>query len=492
MPLETGSFINDLTVTNPAASDPVGQGDDHLRLIKSCVQGSLPNLGGIIGQPRNQDSSTTISSTWNTGHIVVSATGTVVLTTPPVASITSGFYVDFTTLVNGQLQIVAGAGTTVNGLANVSVPQDTGGRLFYRGTNDWRVAQFPAGGATNTFPNNVFVGGTLSVSGATVLSTLKVNGGATFSSVANFQRGISISGSLVVTGDSVFTGNAVFTGSVSISAAAVFTGSLLSNGNAAFAGSVSISGQTFMKSNLQVDGPGVFTGSLSVSGVAIFDSAITGKSTMQLNGFGTFKDSVSISGGVAIGGALGVTGQLTQVGFATFKDSVSISGNCAMNTLSLNGGQIAFPAAQNASAGANVLDDYEEGTFTPTITFATPGNLNVVYSTQTAFYTKVGRAVHCLINIQTSTFTHTTASGNALIGTLPFTPQDTAPAATDAQNISLATHVYAVATTVGSSTSMLVVAMNHSNGASRQIIAAAQMPTAGTVIFNLQFTFRTT
>tara|TARA_Y100000310_G_scaffold343762_1_gene452904 strand:- start:528 stop:1970 length:1443 start_codon:yes stop_codon:yes gene_type:complete len=34
-------------------------------------------------------------------------------------------------------------------------------------------------------------------------------------------------------------------------------------------------------------------------------------------------------------------------------------------TLTLGSGQIAFPATQNASAGANTLDDYEEGTWTP-------------------------------------------------------------------------------------------------------------------------------
>src|SRR3990167_1606815 len=57
-------------------------------------------------------------------------------------------------------------------------------------------------------------------------------------------------------------------------------------------------------------------------------------------------------------------------------------------------GQIAFPATQNASADANTLDDYEEGTWTPVFTFATPGDLSVAYSTQQAIYTKIGRVVY--------------------------------------------------------------------------------------------------
>ena len=84
-------------------------------------------------------------------------------------------------------------------------------------------------------------------------------------------------------------------------------------------------------------------------------------------------------------------------------------------------GQIKFPASQNASANANTLDDYEEGTWTPVITFATPGNLNVVYSGQTGTYTKIGRLVSLYFNVSTSTFTHTTASGVLQITGAPFT-----------------------------------------------------------------------
>lgn len=50
-------------------------------------------------------------------------------------------------------------------------------------------------------------------------------------------------------------------------------------------------------------------------------------------------------------------------------------------------GQIAFPAAVNASAGANVLDDYEEGQWTPTL------GGTATYSTQGGSYIKFGRLV---------------------------------------------------------------------------------------------------
>ena len=52
---------------------------------------------------------------------------------------------------------------------------------------------------------------------------------------------------------------------------------------------------------------------------------------------------------------------------------------------------VAFPASQSASANANTLDDYEEGTFTPVLHAAT--NDNHTMSTQKGFYTKVGGLV---------------------------------------------------------------------------------------------------
>jgi hypothetical protein len=81
---------------------------------------------------------------------------------------------------------------------------------------------------------------------------------------------------------------------------------------------------------------------------------------------------------------------------------------------------VPFPATQVPDAGANVLDDYEEGIWTPVLTFATPGDLNVAYTSQAGRYTKIGRLVHASLLIVTSTFTHTTAGGNLRVTGLPF------------------------------------------------------------------------
>jgi hypothetical protein len=89
--------------------------------------------------------------------------------------------------------------------------------------------------------------------------------------------------------------------------------------------------------------------------------------------------------------------------------------------LTLSNGQLVFPAVQVASANANTLDDYEEGTWTPDFSFTTPGNLAKTYSTQVGWYLKVGGLVAVSFDLITSAFTHTTASGAIFIDGLPFT-----------------------------------------------------------------------
>jgi hypothetical protein len=46
MGLETGTYIDSLNSSNPTAGDAVSEGDDHLRLIKSTVKATFPNLSG--------------------------------------------------------------------------------------------------------------------------------------------------------------------------------------------------------------------------------------------------------------------------------------------------------------------------------------------------------------------------------------------------------------------------------------------------------------
>jgi len=73
--------------------------------------------------------------------------------------------------------------------------------------------------------------------------------------------------------------------------------------------------------------------------------------------------------------------------------------------LTLASGQIKFPASQNASADANTLDDYEEGTWTPVWSPATTNFASITYAADTGGrYTKIGRLVYVQFFIQVSSY----------------------------------------------------------------------------------------
>lgn len=46
--LETGTYISDLVATNPLSSDLASTSDDHIRLVKSTVKATFPNINGAV------------------------------------------------------------------------------------------------------------------------------------------------------------------------------------------------------------------------------------------------------------------------------------------------------------------------------------------------------------------------------------------------------------------------------------------------------------
>lgn len=49
MGLEAATYIHELDPSNPVgASDPKAQGDDHIRMLKSSLQNTLPNVEGVV------------------------------------------------------------------------------------------------------------------------------------------------------------------------------------------------------------------------------------------------------------------------------------------------------------------------------------------------------------------------------------------------------------------------------------------------------------
>lgn len=104
---------------------------------------------------------------------------------------------------------------------------------------------------------------------------------------------------------------------------------------------------------------------------------------------------------------------------------ITLPGDITLSTGNLipatAGKGIDFSANTGAAGMASeLLDWYEEGTWTPVITCVTPGDLAITYSRQIGTYTRIGDKVIVNFSIATSAFTHTTASGSLSVTGLPF------------------------------------------------------------------------
>lgn len=151
----------------------------------------------------------------------------------------------------------------------------------------------------------------------------------------------------------------------------------------------------------------------------------------------TFTGAVKIAAGSAAAPALTFTGDLNTGIFSPGADTLAFveGGTEAMRidssgrllvgttTTTANGGVlqvsngITFPATAVACIDVNTLDDYEEGTWTPTI-IGTSTAGTATYAVQNARYTKTGRVVSIEILLNWSAGTGT---GNLRISGLPFT-----------------------------------------------------------------------
>ena len=123
-----------------------------------------------------------------------------------------------------------------------------------------------------------------------------------------------------------------------------------------------------------------------------------------------------------------VTGGTARFTVESDGDVTVEAGDCNLtdgNLVVAAGHGIDFSADANAAGmSSELLDDYEEGTFTPNLTFATPGTSSFEYSLQTGFYTKVGRLVHYRMELRLSSFSKGTGTGDLRVEGFPFTTAD--------------------------------------------------------------------
>ena len=107
------------------------------------------------------------------------------------------------------------------------------------------------------------------------------------------------------------------------------------------------------------------------------------------------------------------TATLATLTTPSFASTIGVGGTTAANT----GAGISFPATQSASSDANTLDDYEEGTWTPTV------GGTATYTDRYGYYTKVGNLVTVVLKVQINTIG---TGGVYTITSLPFAARSVA------------------------------------------------------------------
>ena len=174
----------------------------------------------------------------------------------------------------------------------------------------------------------------------------------------------------------------------------------LGDKNYAMSGALSVTGNITTTGNLKIN-DGANIGSTSdADAISISSTGVT-----------TFSQRDIHSGGITIadGG---------EIGSASDADAITIAsgGGVTFAEVANVDKGIKFPGTQVASTDANTLDDYEEGTFTPTISGSTSGTGTL--SSANGRYTKIGRMVFCELSYTISN--KGTISGTIVIGGFPF------------------------------------------------------------------------
>jgi len=374
------------------------------------------------------------------GLVFVAPTSALTVTVANEATDTSCF-INFTTAATGDLGIKSNANLTFN--SNTGVLTSASAVLTTADINGGTLDGVTIGGASAAgadftsveTTDNVAIGGSVSDTVALritgTITTTSIQGGVSVANTltaaaVNDAIGISVSQSIADGGGATFTSYESYIASnVTKSGAgdtlteqSGFYCSPLTTGssNYGFRGRVAAAANRY---NCYMDGTAqnYFAGDV-VIGTNLLPDANDGA---VLGAAGTAFSDLFLAEGAVINWDSG-DATLTQTGNVLALAGAVFTPDSQIDLSGAASGQIKFPATQNASADANTLDDYEEGTWTPTLTTDGVDFTSVTYDAVTGGrYTKIGNLVHIQGSVRTDAITVGSASGNLAIGGLPFT-----------------------------------------------------------------------
>jgi hypothetical protein len=195
---------------------------------------------------------------------------------------------------------------------------------------------------------------------------------------------------------------------------------------------------------------------------------------ISVTGNVSFTGNVTVGAGTASNAAISTTGDPNTGIFFPAADNIGFATNGVIRGRWTTDG-LCFGSD---TAAANALDDYEEGTWSPTMRGSTTAG-TTTYSAQEGWYTKIGNTVHVGGYVVWSAATGT---GNLQIGNLPFTTN-----ATYYSHIAIGTSNITV--TASNYVSLMETVLNDTRFNLYQtptgggVLAAVPIDTAGSVFF---------
>ena len=154
MALESATYISELVDTNPTVSDPVGQGDDHLKMIKTVLKTQFSGLAGTTAITTDEAEMNLLDGGYE-GTAVVStgeSGGTKFLREDGDATCSWQVPTDTnTTYTAGDGLDLSGTAFSTDLKANGGLEIDTTELSVAQGISQYDVAQFTTGVVDNDF-----------------------------------------------------------------------------------------------------------------------------------------------------------------------------------------------------------------------------------------------------------------------------------------------------------------------------------------------------
>ena len=268
----------------------------------------------------------------------------------------------------------------------------------------------------------------------TTIDEAQVNSNFTALGNAALNRtGGTVTGDLASSGGSLsgtWTGGPILSGAIQLSGAATATGSITFDSDALHIFDTNASHDLVITAGSDLTADRIFTlttgdaaRTLTLSADVTLDQGVATTSAVTFATVDTGQGAnelYAMDQGVATTSAVTFatvdTGQGANELYA-MDQAVQTTDDPTFDTMTLDEGQLIFPGAQNASAGVNTFDDYEEGTWTPVIG-GTGGESGQAYLYQVGYYRKFGSWVEVEFYVNLST--EGTITGNVQIEGLPF------------------------------------------------------------------------